>query len=46
MGQWVVHIVGTHIVEGEIPDGVLFGEQVRQELHRRHERHDIETEYK
>lgn len=34
MGQGVVHVLRIHLVQGAIPDGVLFGEQVRQELHR------------
>ena len=37
MGQGVVHIVRTHLVQGGVPDGVLFREQVRQELYRREE---------
>lgn len=35
MGQGVVHILGTHLIQGGIPDGVLFGKQVCQELHGR-----------
>lgn len=40
MGQGVVHVVRTHTVQGGIPDGVLFGEQVCQELCRREESDD------
>lgn len=38
MGQGVVHIVRTHLVQGGIPDSVLFREQVCQELRRRERR--------
>jgi len=34
VGQGVVHILRTYLVQRRIPDGVLFGEQVREELHR------------
>lgn len=43
MGQGVVHILGTHLVQGGIPDGVLFGEQVCQELHRGEESDETHT---
>ena len=38
MRERVVHVVRAHVVERGIPDGVLPGEQVRQELEekRRH----------
>lgn len=48
MGQRVVHVVGTHQVQGRVPDGVLLGEQVGQELEEeeeedeeQEERHDV-----
>lgn len=30
--QGVVHLFRTHFVQGRIPDGVLFGEEVCEEL--------------
>lgn len=44
MGQGVVHIVWNHLVQGGIPDSVLFGEQVCQELCRRKESNETEDE--
>lgn len=44
MGQRVVHIVWNHLVQGGIPDSVLFGEQVCQELCRRKESSETEDE--
>lgn len=42
MGQRVVHVVRIHLVEGRVPDGVLLGEQVGQELREEEEeRHDV-----
>ena len=38
MGQGVVHVIRTHLVQGGIPDSVLFREQVCQELRRRQRR--------
>lgn len=35
MREGIVHILRTHLVQGGIPDGVLFGEQVCEELHKR-----------
>lgn len=35
MGQRIVHLLGTHLVPGRIPDGVLLGEHVRQELEKK-----------
>lgn len=32
MGQRVVHVVVTDLVQGRVPDSVLLGEQVGQEL--------------
>lgn len=32
MRQWIVHVLRAHLVQGRIPDGVLFREQVCQEL--------------
>lgn len=46
VGQGVIHIVWTHLVQGGIPDGVLFGEQVCQELCRREESNENEAEVK
>lgn len=46
MGQGVVHVLRTHLVQGAVPDGVLFGEQVRQELHRGEESSEDEAESK
>lgn len=32
VGQWIVHVLRAHLVQGRIPDGVLFREHVCQEL--------------
>lgn len=46
VGQGVVHVVRTHLVQGGIPDGVLFGEQVCKVLYRREESSENEAEFK
>lgn len=43
MGQGIAHILRAHLIQGRIPDGVLFGEQVRQELYGRAESSENET---
>lgn len=32
MGQRIIHVLRTHLVQGRIPDGVLLGEHVGKEL--------------
>lgn len=35
MGQGVVHVFRTHQVKGGVPDNILLGEEIGQELDRR-----------
>lgn len=46
MRQGVVHIIRAHLVQGWIPDVVLFRKQVCQELYRREESSVDEAEVK
>lgn len=32
VGQWIVHVLRAHLVQGRIPDGVLFREHICQKL--------------
>lgn len=43
VGQRVVHVIRTDLVQGRIPDGVFSGEQVGQELDRREESGEVEA---